>query len=269
MIKSIIKILSMVIIAVSCFSFTAMAQELTSFTIDDVSSKNNRIFTTTVSGNGKDTITVGTFVFDYDPEVIAFRDVNKIYDSTTVKYTDNYGKLTVFFLDETGVDLSSLSELFTVDFKAENLTNNTQITLSTADCINTTAEEIQSKCNGCTVSLITATSAGNSAESSSSKTQSSKAESSANSSAKSSNVTSNATNNQPQKSNNNSQKTTAENNIPQENTDSKSKTFNVFAKDNNLKTFMIGAVAMLIIITVLAITYFIGKNSNNGKNNDR
>ncbi len=250
MMKSIAKILSLIIIAVFSFSFTVQAQELTHFTLEDVSSKNNRIFTLTVSGNGNDTITVGTFVFDYNPEVIAFRDVNKIYDSTTVKYTENHGKLTVFFLDEKGVDLNSPSELFTVDFKAENLTDSTQITLSTADCINTSAEEIQSKSDGCSVSLITA----NSAESSSSKIASSTADKPK------------VTDNQTQKSNNT--KTTkpdetTQNNVAQDNTDSQNNTFKVFAKDDNLKIFMIGAVAMLIIITVLAIAYFIGKNSKN------
>ncbi len=245
--RSLFKILSIVFIVIFSFSITVQAEEVVRFNLNDTASKNNRIFTITVSGDGDENISVGTFVFEYNADVIKFRDVNKINDTSKVKFKEEVGKLTVIFLDEKGVDLSKSAKLFTVDFKAENFTAPQEIALITADCVNKNVESFDSIGGKSTVSVIGKTSddkeqSANSSETSQDKTESTEEK-----------VSSSYDTENQQMIQSVVTDTNAEN--------VQNSVLKIEAKDNTWSIFLSGAGLMLALVIIVTLAFYVGRKS--------
>ena len=250
--KKLFKILSIVLIVIFSFSISIQAKEVVQFDLNDTASKNNRIFTLTVSGNGGQNLSVGTFVFEYNADVFKFRDVNKVQDNSKVKFKEETGKLTVIFLDDNGVDLSKSAELFTVDFKAENFIKPLEITLIISDCVNENAESFDAVGDTCKVSVI-----GNATADNSSNTTSNEKSDTAENATESKNDNIIATDNitateiqQNGQTNQNEIVQNAENSVLQ-----------IVSKDNTVQVLLTGAGFMLALMLVVVLAFYIGRKS--------
>lgn len=134
--------------------FAASGAEKASFSAEDITTKDNRIFAMTLRGEGSQTLSAVKFDFTYNGEVIEFRDTNSLDDESMVKTSEEEGHLCLIFLNENGIDLSNGTELFTVNFKAEGLREAQQIGFTVSDCVNSAVESFSASGGECTVSLI-------------------------------------------------------------------------------------------------------------------
>lgn len=146
------KLFSMLISAVLffylfCFSASAAAV----FSAEDAQTKNNRIFTVTLSGTGDEVLCAARFDFTYDYGAVEFRSAKAADSGSAVKYYEEEGCLRLIFLNENGVDLSGGRQLFTVDFKAENLTEDRVIDFTVSDCVNAGVESFD--CTGGSINV--------------------------------------------------------------------------------------------------------------------
>lgn len=249
--KKLFKILSIVLIVIISFSISIQAKEVVQFDLNDTASKNNRVFTLTVSGNGGQNLSVGTFVFEYNADVFKFRDVNKVLDNSKVKFKEETGKLTVIFLDDNGVDLSKSAELFTVDFKAENFIKPLEITLTTVDCVNKNAEGFDALGDTCKVSVIGNTTADNSSNATSNK-KSDTAENATES--KTDNIaTDNITATEVQQNGQTNQNEIVQN--------AETSVLQIVSKDNTVQVLLTGAGFMLALMMVVVLAFYIGRKS--------
>ena len=246
-------------------TFSASALETSAFTAQDTSTKNNRIFTITISGKGKTNLSAVKFDFTYDSYYIEFRSAKGCDDDTVVKFYEEKGHLKLIFLNEKGVDLSDNPELFTVDFKAENMTSPQQIAFTAADCVNSSVETVEAVGGVCNVSLIdSGTLTSSAAKGSASSGKSSSAVSSDSStSAKSRGENEDDKAENADNSGSGNQEKSGDNKEQLNVSDGSEKFLSVGEKDNTLQIFASGAVIMFLLIALCGVSYHIGKKSGN------
>lgn len=130
------------------------AAEKTQFFAEEVTTKNNRIFTLTVYGQGKESLSCASFAFSYDSRVFSYREARTADENATVKVKEQDGKLSLIFLHPKGTDLSESPKLFELDFKAEQLETDSVISFAPSDCVNADVESFEATGGNCTVSLL-------------------------------------------------------------------------------------------------------------------
>lgn len=248
-----------------CCSFTTVAQEKISFSAEDTSTKNNRIFTLTIKAVGNEKLSAATFDFTYNSDFIQFRQAKSQDENTKIKTSENGGKLKLIFLNEKGVDLQENPELFTIDFKAENILVAQEIAFKVTDCVNSNVESVSATGNKATVSLIDNASSnetGSKSKFSSEKSASSTKEK----------VVANESNNTKTEE---TQETyqganTATQNVEQADANNQNeKLLVVGERDNTLQIFAAGAVMMFVLVSVCAVSYHIGRKSKDKDENSK
>lgn len=130
------------------------AAEKVQFSIEDTTTKNNRIFTLSVYGQGEERLSCASFEFSYDSQIFFFREARAVDENATVKVKEQDGKLSLIFLHPKGVDLSENPELFQLDFKAEQLENDSAVLFLPSDCVNADVQSFEAEGGSCTVSLF-------------------------------------------------------------------------------------------------------------------
>lgn len=147
--KKLFSMLIPAVLLINLLSLSVSAEAV--FSGEDIETKNNRIFTVTVSGDADETLCAARFDFAYDGDAVEFRDAGAVDGDSAVKYYEEEGCLHLIFLNEKGVDLSGGRQLFTVDFKAEGLTETEVIDFTVSDCVNVDVESFD--CTGGSVKV--------------------------------------------------------------------------------------------------------------------
>ena len=246
--------------------FSVFASESVCFTAQDISTDNNRIFTLTISGKGTEALSAVTFDFNYNSDAIEFRDADALDENSTLKAYEEPGKLKLIFLNENGVDLSEGAELFTVDFKAENLTDSEKISFSVSDCVNSNIESFNASGGECTVSLTESTASSVSATKSiQDKGENSSASSGNSTSAKTYSAVTETDSINRENTDANISFQNSENAVQAEeqinNGENRESFLSVGEKSNTVRIFVAGAVIMCVFIAVCGIAYHIGRKS--------
>ncbi len=248
---------ALLLIFVAVFGgFTVFSAQIPEFYAEDTAVKNNRIFSVTVNGTGDKILSAAKFDFIFDENSVEFRDITPAYDNARIKYSILGGRLTVIYLNEKGVDLLSGAALFTVDFKAQNLTGDTYVDFNPTDCVDVNAEGFEASGGKCKVTLLS---------SQQQEPQEKTAEKSA--SAKAGAKTSKGQGGSSGDGTNSSENGVADNQ-PQgnaaENSPSERDGFvSVSSRDNTAFVFAAGAVLMFVLVSVCFISYHIGKKHPN------
>lgn len=252
--KRFVRILFAIILIYS-FAFSVSAKENVSFIAENTSTKNNRIFSISVSGKGDEILSAVKFVFEYDGNSIEYRKINVADQNTIIKEVEEKGRLSLILLNEKGIDLSNSPQLFTVNFKAENMSKNQEITFAVSDCVNSKLQSFNATGGKCVVTYL-----GN-------------AEDDKNSG----NGSSGRTDKLPENEGSYSEDEYFENYGEQENINQPDNedrnTLNVSEKDNTFKVFLSGAVIVLVLVIIGGVLYHLGRmsmkkeNNNENKNN--
>lgn len=251
--KKLLVVFVVAILLVSC-SFIAFGAEKVTFSAEDTSTKNNRIFTLTIKGTGNEKLSAGRFDFTYNSDFIEFRQAKATADNSKIKTRQNGGRLHLIFLNEKGIDLQNSPELFTIDFKAQNLTAAQEIAFEVSDCVNNKVESVSATGGKAVVSLMggavtdTATSKNNAT--------SEKATTASNQKA--------AAN---EKSDSEETAQAVQNEELQNSPEQTEKMLVVGERDNTLQIFAAGGVMMFVLISLCAVSYHIGKKSKDKDEN--
>lgn len=274
--KKLSKILFISVAVILFYSvmFSANAAETIRFNAGNVSTKNNRIFSIPVSGNGNESLSAVKFVFEYDTNAIEFRKINVTDKNSIVKEVEENGKLSLIFLNEKGVNLSNSQQLFTVSFKAENMSKNQEINFSVSDCVNSKVQSVNATGGKCIVTYL-----GNAPDD--------EEDSNGSSSGKTGNTskTTGKTSSNGNTSNSNSKYEEFENSDEyddyqeygdQENINSQNDNDNQYdedgnilkvnEKDNTLKVFLSGALIVLVLVVIGGVLYHLGRKSKEREN---
>lgn len=259
------------IFCIGCFSASASG---VLFSATDVETKNNRIFTVTVSGSGPEALCAAQFDFTYNSSIIEFRSAKAADSGSAVKFHEDNGSLRLIFLNENGVDLSESPQLFTVDFKAENLTEEQTISFTVSDCVNFSVENFAASGKSIRVALPESTTASSATKSSQSE-ESGSALSGKISAATVPSETAAGTHSGVQEESaqgeNSGGQTASESShiyAAEAAEDSRRQPdgeslVSVDAKNNTVAIYLAGAVIMAVLIAIFGIAYHIGKKGNN------
>lgn len=240
--KNFVSILFAVILILS-FAFSVSAKGNVSFSAENTTTKNNRIFSISVRGNGDEILSAVKFVFEYDGNAIEYRKINPTDQNTIIKEAEEKGRLTLILLNEQGIDLSNSPQLFTVNFKAENLSKNQEITFTVSDCVNSKVESFNATGGKCLVTYL-----GNAKDDE---------DSNGNSSGRTDKTNENDNLNSKDEDFDNYGE---QENINQQNNE-ESNTLNVREKDNTLQIFISGAVFVIVLGIIGGILYHLGRRS--------
>lgn len=263
------------VILLCCSVFSSYAAESIKFNAGNSSTKNNRIFSIPISGNGNETLSAVKFVFEYDTNAIEFRKINVTNENSIVKQAEVNGKLTLIFLNEKGVDLSNSQQLFTVSFKAENMSKNQEIKFSVSDCVNSKVKSVNAAGGKCLIKYL-----GNAPDY--------EDDSNNNSSGRNDN-NSNRTGNASGNGNSGSSSITDEQfgnsdeygdfqdygdnefinsqNDDANQYDEDGNILKVYEKDNTLKIFLSGAMIIIVLVIICGVLYHLGRKSKVKENN--
>lgn len=260
-----IKIFASILLSALLMSlgFSAQCAENVSFYAEDAVTDNNRIFTLAFCGKGEETLSAVKFVITYDNSTVDFRDASVLSDKAKLDFNSEEGCLSIIYLNQDGVDLSHGEELFTVDFKAENITEETTFDFSVFDCVTNTLDTVPAQGGSCKALL-----ASSSANSSAGTKKTAKASSSVGTAGKSSQALKSDDSLENSKDDNgteNLQKIQAEPEKSQSG-DGEIQRLSVSKGDNYLSAFICGGVIMFVLLAVSGISYHIGrKRRRSGK----
>lgn len=261
---------SITVILILCCAFTANAQEKVAFSAENTSTKNNRIFSISVSGNGDEILSAVKFVFEYDGNAIEYRNINSANDSSIIKEVEENGRLSLIFLNEKGVDLSTNPQLFTVSFKAENMSKNQEINFSVSDCVNSRVESISATGGKCLVTYL-----GNAEDDEDSDGNSSGRTDRVSANGSSGSVISEDEESDTFNENGDYDEYGEQENINsqgdyiQDDDESNGNILSVTQKDNTLKIFLSGAFIVIALAVICGVLYHLGRMSMKKKQRTR
>ena len=104
--------------------------------------KSNRLFDVEVGSSSAEILTAATFTLKYNSSEVEYRSVKCVVGNCSVRARDNSGCVKVIFLSSGGVSLDDDPLLFTVKFKKLG-TADTEINISSADCVDENAERMK------------------------------------------------------------------------------------------------------------------------------
>lgn len=258
------------IILLSSFVFPVNAAETISFKAGNTGAKNNRIFSIPISGSGYETLSAVKFVFEYDNNSIEYRKINVADKSSIVKEADENGKLSLIFLNEKGINLSNTKQLFTIDFKAENLNKNIEIKFSVSDCVNSSVQSVNATGGNCVVTYL-----GDAPEDEEDSDNKSSGRTNAN--GNSGNSYSEDGEYENSGENNGYEDYGDQENINSQNGendqnyqyDEQGNLIKVDESDNTLKIFLSGAVIVIVLAVICCVLYHLGRKSRENENKDK